>query len=87
MYCRATRLRTLEPSPGPPQPCKVGSLSERKARKFTREAGRNQTVDIWGQESMKPFRLRWWWVEDGYPRVVLKISEGFQRAEDMRRTR
>ncbi|XP_034360563.1 1-phosphatidylinositol 4,5-bisphosphate phosphodiesterase delta-3 isoform X2 [Arvicanthis niloticus] len=39
VYCGATRLRTLEPSPGPPQPCKVGSLSERKARKFTREAG------------------------------------------------
>lgn len=39
VYCCATRLRTLEPSPGPPQPCKIGSLSERKARKFTREAG------------------------------------------------
>ncbi|KAL1779168.1 1-phosphatidylinositol 4,5-bisphosphate phosphodiesterase delta-3 [Sigmodon hispidus] len=39
VYCCATRLRTLDPSPGPPQPCKMGSLSERKARKFTREAG------------------------------------------------
>ncbi|CAO2645615.1 1-phosphatidylinositol 4,5-bisphosphate phosphodiesterase delta-3 [Lemmus lemmus] len=39
VYCCAARLRTLDPGPGPPQPCKVGSLSERKARKFTREAG------------------------------------------------
>uniref|UniRef100_D4A978 Phosphoinositide phospholipase C n=1 Tax=Rattus norvegicus TaxID=10116 RepID=D4A978_RAT len=46
VYCCATRLRTLEPSPGPPQPCKIGSLSERKARKFTREAGRNQTIPL-----------------------------------------
>ncbi|KAL6044563.1 hypothetical protein STEG23_035191 [Scotinomys teguina] len=39
VYCCATRLRTLNPSPGPPQPCMVGSVGERKARKFTREAG------------------------------------------------
>ncbi|XP_051014767.1 1-phosphatidylinositol 4,5-bisphosphate phosphodiesterase delta-3 [Acomys russatus] len=39
VYCCATRLRTLNPGSLPPQPCKVGSLSERRARKFTREAG------------------------------------------------
>ncbi|XP_057630855.1 1-phosphatidylinositol 4,5-bisphosphate phosphodiesterase delta-3 [Chionomys nivalis] len=39
VYCCAARLRTLDPRPGPPQSCNVGSLSERKARKFTREAG------------------------------------------------
>ncbi|XP_036051205.1 1-phosphatidylinositol 4,5-bisphosphate phosphodiesterase delta-3 [Onychomys torridus] len=39
VYCCASRLQTLNPSPRPPQPCKVGSLGERKARKFTREAG------------------------------------------------
>ncbi|XP_038183198.1 1-phosphatidylinositol 4,5-bisphosphate phosphodiesterase delta-3 isoform X1 [Arvicola amphibius] len=39
VYCCAARLRTLDPRPGPRQPCKVGSLGERKARKFTREAG------------------------------------------------
>nr|XP_048301803.1 1-phosphatidylinositol 4,5-bisphosphate phosphodiesterase delta-3 isoform X2 [Myodes glareolus] len=37
VYCCAARLRTLDPRSGPPQPCKIGSLSERKARKFTRE--------------------------------------------------
>ncbi|XP_059127896.1 1-phosphatidylinositol 4,5-bisphosphate phosphodiesterase delta-3 isoform X1 [Peromyscus eremicus] len=39
VYCCASRLRTLNPRPRPPQPCQVGSLGERKARKFTREAG------------------------------------------------
>lgn len=39
VYCCAARLRTLDPRSGPPQPCKIGSLSERKARKFTRETG------------------------------------------------
>ncbi|XP_033618976.1 1-phosphatidylinositol 4,5-bisphosphate phosphodiesterase delta-3 isoform X1 [Fukomys damarensis] len=39
VYCCATRLQTLPPSPGPAQPCQVSSLSERKARKFLREAG------------------------------------------------
>ncbi|KAG3268773.1 hypothetical protein H1C71_021733 [Ictidomys tridecemlineatus] len=39
VYCWATRLRTLNPGPGPPQPYQVSSLSERKAKKFIREAG------------------------------------------------
>ncbi|XP_048223172.1 1-phosphatidylinositol 4,5-bisphosphate phosphodiesterase delta-3 isoform X2 [Perognathus longimembris pacificus] len=39
VYCCATRLRTLHPSLGPPQPCHVSSLSERKAKKFIRETG------------------------------------------------
>ncbi|XP_058904820.1 1-phosphatidylinositol 4,5-bisphosphate phosphodiesterase delta-3 isoform X2 [Kogia breviceps] len=39
VYCCATRLRTLRPAPGPPQPCQVSSLSERKAKKLIREAG------------------------------------------------
>ncbi|KAM4843768.1 1-phosphatidylinositol 4,5-bisphosphate phosphodiesterase delta-3 isoform 3-T3 [Thomomys bottae] len=39
VYCCATRLRTLHPGPGPPQPCQVSSLSERKAKKFIRETG------------------------------------------------
>ncbi|XP_023377323.1 1-phosphatidylinositol 4,5-bisphosphate phosphodiesterase delta-3 [Pteropus vampyrus] len=39
VYCCATRLRTLRPAPVPPQPCQVSSLSERKAKKFIREAG------------------------------------------------
>lgn len=39
VYCRASRLRTLRPAPAPPQPCQLGSLSERKAKKFIREAG------------------------------------------------
>lgn len=41
VYCCATRLRTLRPAPVPPQPCQVSSLSERKAKKFIREAGRS----------------------------------------------
>ncbi|XP_039332923.1 1-phosphatidylinositol 4,5-bisphosphate phosphodiesterase delta-3 isoform X3 [Saimiri boliviensis] len=39
VYCQATRLRTLYPAPGAPQPCQVSSLSERKAKKLIREAG------------------------------------------------
>ncbi|KAM5274386.1 1-phosphatidylinositol 4,5-bisphosphate phosphodiesterase delta-3 [Ctenodactylus gundi] len=39
VYCCATRLRTLQPGPGPPQPCQVSSLSERKAKKLIHEAG------------------------------------------------
>ncbi|XP_016057486.1 PREDICTED: 1-phosphatidylinositol 4,5-bisphosphate phosphodiesterase delta-3 [Miniopterus natalensis] len=39
VYCRASRLQTLRPAPAPPQPCQLGSLSERKAKKFIREAG------------------------------------------------
>ncbi|XP_002719236.1 1-phosphatidylinositol 4,5-bisphosphate phosphodiesterase delta-3 isoform X1 [Oryctolagus cuniculus] len=39
VYCCATRLRTLCPGPGPPQSCRVSSLSERKAKKLIREAG------------------------------------------------
>ncbi|XP_036195395.1 1-phosphatidylinositol 4,5-bisphosphate phosphodiesterase delta-3 isoform X6 [Myotis myotis] len=39
VYCCATRLRTLRPAPGPPQPYQVSSLSERKAKKLIREAG------------------------------------------------
>lgn len=39
VYCCATRLRTLRPVPVPPQPYQVSSLSERKAKKFIREAG------------------------------------------------
>ncbi|XP_042527109.1 1-phosphatidylinositol 4,5-bisphosphate phosphodiesterase delta-3 [Dipodomys spectabilis] len=39
VYCCATRLRTLNPGPSPPQPCQVSSLSERKAKKFIRETG------------------------------------------------
>lgn len=39
VYCCATRLRTLHPVPVPPQPYQVSSLSERKAKKFIREAG------------------------------------------------
>ncbi|XP_004859234.1 1-phosphatidylinositol 4,5-bisphosphate phosphodiesterase delta-3 isoform X4 [Heterocephalus glaber] len=39
VYCCATRLQTLQPGPGPAQPCQVSSLSERKARKLLREAG------------------------------------------------
>lgn len=60
VYCCAARLRTLDPGPGPPQPCNIGSLSERKARKFTREAGRNQRVGIWEQEGMEPCGLGDW---------------------------
>ncbi|XP_041581527.1 1-phosphatidylinositol 4,5-bisphosphate phosphodiesterase delta-3 isoform X3 [Vulpes lagopus] len=39
VYCCATRLRTLRPTPVPPQPCQVSSLNERKAKKLIREAG------------------------------------------------
>ncbi|XP_047403550.1 1-phosphatidylinositol 4,5-bisphosphate phosphodiesterase delta-3 isoform X4 [Sciurus carolinensis] len=39
VYCWATRLRTLHPGPGAPQPYQVSSLSERKAKKLIREAG------------------------------------------------
>ncbi|XP_023573867.1 1-phosphatidylinositol 4,5-bisphosphate phosphodiesterase delta-3 isoform X2 [Octodon degus] len=39
VYCCATRLRALQPSPGLARPCQVSSLSERKARKLLREAG------------------------------------------------
>ncbi|KAM6174672.1 1-phosphatidylinositol 4,5-bisphosphate phosphodiesterase delta-3 [Erethizon dorsatum] len=39
VYCRATRLQTLQPGPSPAGPCQVSSLSERKARKLLREAG------------------------------------------------
>lgn len=44
VYCCATRLRPLSPAPAPPQPCQVSSLSERKAKKLIREAGRSQDV-------------------------------------------
>lgn len=44
VYCCATRLRTLRPNPVPPQPCQVSSLSERKAKKLIREAGRSWDV-------------------------------------------
>lgn len=39
VYCCATRLRTLCPAPTPSQSCQVSSLSERKAKKLTREEG------------------------------------------------
>ena len=42
VYCCATRLRTLRSVL--PQPCQVCSLSERKAKKLIREAGRSQDV-------------------------------------------
>lgn len=65
VYCCATRLRTLRPNPVPPQPCQVSSLSERKAKKLIREAGRSWTSGIWGPEA--PWRPTgsWW----GHPGV------------------
>ncbi|XP_037349200.1 1-phosphatidylinositol 4,5-bisphosphate phosphodiesterase delta-3 [Talpa occidentalis] len=39
VYCRATHLRALRPTPALAQPCLVSSLGERKAKKFIREAG------------------------------------------------
>lgn len=48
VYCCATRLRTLRPVPVPPQPCQVSSLSERKAKKFIREAGRSWHIRVLG---------------------------------------
>lgn len=45
VYCCATRLRTLCPASAPHQPCQVSSLSERKAKKLIREAGR--TSGVW----------------------------------------
>lgn len=50
MYCHATRLRTLHPAPDAPQPCQVSSLSERKAKKLIREAGRSQGTGCLGRE-------------------------------------
>lgn len=50
VYCWATRLRTLHPGPGPPQPYQVSSLSERKAKKLIREAGRSWRFDVSWQE-------------------------------------
>lgn len=41
VYCCATRLRTLGPASVPPQPRHICSLSERKAKKLIREAGRS----------------------------------------------
>lgn len=54
MYCCATRLRTLCPASAPHQPCQVSSLSERKAKKLIREAGR--TSGVWGPAGS------WWGV-------------------------
>ncbi|XP_012581483.1 PREDICTED: 1-phosphatidylinositol 4,5-bisphosphate phosphodiesterase delta-3, partial [Condylura cristata] len=39
VYCGATRLQALRPTPALAQPCLVSSLGERKAKKLTREAG------------------------------------------------
>lgn len=50
VYCCATRLRTLRPAPVPPQPCHVSSLSERQARKLSREAGGSQDAGHLRQE-------------------------------------
>lgn len=44
VYCCATRLRNLRPAPTLPQPCQVSSLSERKAKKLIREAGRSRGI-------------------------------------------
>ena len=50
VYCCATRLRTLRPAPVPPQPCHVSSLSERQAKKLSREAGGGQDAGHLRQE-------------------------------------
>ncbi|XP_054987015.1 1-phosphatidylinositol 4,5-bisphosphate phosphodiesterase delta-3 [Sorex araneus] len=39
VYCSASRLRALCPVPDPALPCQVSSVSESKARKFSREEG------------------------------------------------
>ncbi|EHB09269.1 1-phosphatidylinositol-4,5-bisphosphate phosphodiesterase delta-3 [Heterocephalus glaber] len=52
VYCCATRLQTLQPGPGPAQPCQVSSLSERKARKLLREAGRSQVLGVSGHKEL-----------------------------------
>ncbi|KAM6163115.1 1-phosphatidylinositol 4,5-bisphosphate phosphodiesterase delta-3 [Rhynchocyon petersi] len=39
VYCCATRLKTLHPTPEQAQPCQVSSLNERKAKKLIRAAG------------------------------------------------
>ncbi|KAG8505028.1 1-phosphatidylinositol 4,5-bisphosphate phosphodiesterase delta-3 [Galemys pyrenaicus] len=39
VYCCATRLQALRPTPALAQPCVVGSLGESKAKRFIREAG------------------------------------------------
>lgn len=66
VYCCATRLRTLCPAPASAQPCQVSSLSERKAKKITREEGR--TSGVWGQEGSGACRL----LVGAYPEVGLE---------------
>lgn len=48
VYCCASRLRTLRLPPALPQPCQVSSLSERKAKKLIREAGRSRDIGYLG---------------------------------------
>lgn len=60
VYCCATRLRTLLPNPVPPQPCQVSSLSERKAKKLIREAGRSLGPGVSG--GRRRCRGFWWGV-------------------------
>lgn len=83
VYCCATRLRTLCPASAPHQPCQVSSLSERKAKKLIREAGR--TWGAWGPVGS------WWgrilqlvWKGDGEGFGGSKEAGGPQRGVRVR---
>lgn len=68
VYCCATRLRTLRPAPIPPEPYQVSSLSERKAKKFIREAGRSWHIRDLG---VGGWPTGSWWGQS-YPDVGLE---------------
>lgn len=86
VYCGATRLRTLRPAPPPPPPGQVSSLSERKAKKLIREAGRKRDVGHLGQEGRGDLQapggwgmLKMVWKGDGEGSGAVKSSGGPQR--------